>query len=129
MDKVSMEGPAQTVIWADLPFANNPFPSVEFPTFGLGGETETTLIYVPVPNSAPKNIHMVEKQISEGIAGGRAHDLIIPQTATQKKAEAENMKGGGASSVRNAFQHPIKVQRRFLVIFLYFFLSIAGDRS
>ncbi len=109
-----MFGPEQTVIWGDLPFPNNPYPAIDFATFGLGGGSHTTYFYVPAAE-VNKNVHMVQKDMSQIIKGGRSYDRIIPQTSHER--QAENMKGGGADLIRAAFERPIKVLNPLLIAF------------
>ena len=111
---VSMLGPDQVVIWTDLPYPNNPFPAVEFENLGLGGGTQSMFVYVP-RQEASQNVHLVEKQMSEGLKGGRTTDLLPdPKVHIKKTKKAKTMRGAGAARIRHAFEHPIKV---FLIHF------------
>ncbi len=110
---VSMLGPEQVVVWADVPFPNNPFPAVDFENYGLAGENQSMFIYVPT-RATMTNVREVEKKMSETIKGGRSNDLTIPQTAHLKKAE--RMQGRGADPIKAAFQHPVKVKVSSIVL-------------
>ena len=125
-----MNGPEKTVVWADMPLPQNPYPAYDFVSLGLGGGIETTEFFVPVVHYT-KSIFEEKQPMSEGVKGGRAIDLL-PQTATTIKARnadaAKNLKGGGSEAVDRAFLHPIKVLGSFLnVPILHFLLGLCGS--